>query len=249
MSNSALRLALIAAAALSLSACSALDRMKNIGNPPALSAISDPTAKPGYRPVHMPMPPPQQVVLKGDSLWRPGSRSFFKDQRAARVGDILTVHIGISDQAKLQDTTTRSRNNAEDMGVDHFGGFETKLAGMLPSGADPSKLISTNSTSNSTGAGSINRSEAVTTNVAAVITQSLPNGNMVIEGRQEVRVNFEMRELVVAGIVRPEDIASDNTIDFDKIAEARIAYGGKGQITDVQQPRYGQQALDILLPF
>ena len=104
-------------------------------------------------------------------------------------------------------------------------------------------------TRSSDGKGSIDRKEELLTNIAAVITQLLPNGNLVVEGKQEVRVNFEIRELIVAGIVRPEDIESDNTIDSSKIAQARIAYGGRGQITDVQQPRYGQQALDVLLPF
>ena len=101
----------------------------------------------------------------------------------------------------------------------------------------------------SEGAGSVNRSETLATNVAAVVTQNLPNGNLVIEGKQEIRVNFEVRELIVAGVIRPEDIESDNTIESTKIAQARIAYGGRGQITDVQQPRYGQQVMDILLPF
>jgi flagellar L-ring protein precursor FlgH len=114
---------------------------------------------------------------------------------------------------------------------------------------NPSSLVSTNSNASSSGSGSVDREEDIETNVAAVVTQVLPNGNMVIEGRQEVRVNFEVRELIVAGIVRPEDIQSDNIIDSNKIAEARIAYGGRGQITDVQQPRYGQQVMDIVLPF
>ena len=113
----------------------------------------------------------------------------------------------------------------------------------------PTRIFTGDSNSSSDGKGSIDRQEQLFTNVAAVVTQVLPNGNLVVEGKQEVRVNFEIRELIVAGIVRPEDIQSDNTIDSTKIAEARIAYGGRGQITDVQQPRYGQQVLDVILPF
>ena len=113
----------------------------------------------------------------------------------------------------------------------------------------PGRLLTADATSSSDGKGSVQRQESLTTNIAAVVTQLLPNGNMVVEGKQEIRVNFEMRELIVAGIVRPEDIQSDNTIDSSKIAQARIAYGGHGQITDVQQPRYGQQVMDVLLPF
>ena len=113
----------------------------------------------------------------------------------------------------------------------------------------PTRILTADSNSSGDGKGSINRSEALQTNVAAVVTQVLPNGNLVVEGKQEIRVNFEIRELIVAGIVRPEDIQSDNTIDSTKIAQARIAYGGRGQITDVQQDPYGQQLMQILLPF
>jgi flagellar L-ring protein precursor FlgH len=227
--------------------CSSLDRLRNLGEQPPLAAIDDPTTKPGYKPVHMPMPLPQPAVYNDNSLWRTGSREFFKDQRAHQVGDILTITVNITDTAKTANETQRSRSNSEDSGVTDFIGSKTiknPATAVLPG-----RILTADSNASSDGKGSINRQEAVQTNVAAVVTQVLPNGNLVIEGKQELRVNFEIRELVVAGIVRPEDIQSDNTIDSTKIAEARIAYGGRGQITDVQQARYGQQALDILLPF
>jgi flagellar L-ring protein FlgH len=81
------------------------------------------------------------------------------------------------------------------------------------------------------------------------VTQVLPNGNLVVQGRQELRVNFEVRELQITGVIRQQDISSTNTVSYTKLAEARISYGGRGQLTDVQQPRYGQQLLDIIAPF
>jgi flagellar L-ring protein precursor FlgH len=227
--------------------CSSLERIRNIGEQPALAEIENPTTKAGYKPVQMPMPEPTPAIYNENSLWRTGSREFFKDQRAHQVGDILTVTVNITDTAKTANETQRSRSNSEDSGVTDFIGSKTiknPATAILPG-----KILTADSSASSDGKGSINRQEAVQTNVAAVVTQVLPNGNLVIEGKQELRVNFEVRELVVGGIVRPEDIQSDNTIDSTKIAEARIAYGGRGQITDIQQPRYGQQALDILLPF
>jgi flagellar L-ring protein precursor FlgH len=230
-----------------LGSCSALDRLKNVGEQPSLSAIENPTAQPGYKPVQMPMPAPQPAVYNPNSLWRNGSRAFFKDQRAMQVGDIMTVKVKITDNAKFENETARSRTNKEDSGVTDFIG--SKLLTGDAAKLMPGKILSADSTANSEGKGSVNRQEALLTNVAAVVTQVLPNGNLVVEGKQEVRVNFEIRELIVAGIVRPEDIESDNTIDSTKIAQARIAYGGRGQLTDVQQPRYGQQVMDVLLPF
>ena len=226
--------------------CAALDRVRLIGEQPPLSRIENPTNQPGYKPVQMPMPTPQPATYNPNSLWRSGSRAFFKDQRARQVGDILTITVNITDKAAIANETQRSRANKEDSGIDEFFG-RTKLP--ILNKALPIRLLTADSTASSDGKGSVNRQEALQTNVAAVVTQVLPNGNLVVEGRQEIRVNFEVRELVVAGIVRPEDIQSDNTIDSSKIAEARIAYGGRGQITDVQQPRYGQQIMDIVLPF
>jgi flagellar L-ring protein FlgH len=238
--------ATVSTTALVLGGCSSLDRIKNIGEQPALAAIENPTAQPSYKPVHMPMPVPQYATYNPNSLWRNGSRAFFKDQRAHQVGDILTVKVNITDKANIANETQRSRQNKEDAGVDNFFG-KTKFP--ILNSSLPTKIITADSTSSVDGKGSVNRNETLTTNVAGVVMQVLPNGNLVIEGKQEIRVNYEIRELIVAGIVRPEDIESDNTIDSSKIAEARIAYGGRGQIMDYQQPRYGQQVLDVLLPF
>jgi flagellar L-ring protein precursor FlgH len=229
-----------------LAACSAIERLKNVGEPPRLSAIENPVSQPGYKPVQMPMPAPQPAAFNANSLWRSGSRAFFNDQRAHDVGDIMTVKVKITDKAEFDNATKRSRANKEDAGIDDF--FGKKKLPILNSQL-PTRLLTADSTASSEGQGSVNRSEALQTNVATVVTQVLPNGNLVIEGKQEIRVNFEVRELIVAGVVRPEDIESDNTIDSTKIAQARIAYGGRGQITDVQQPRYGQQVFDVLLPF
>ena len=234
---------------LALAGCSTADRLATVAEQPPLSAIENPVSSPGYKPVRMPMPPPAYASHNANSLWRSGARAFFKDQRARRVGDILTVKVVISDSAKIENKTSRSRTTSEDVDLDNLAGLEQTLRKNLPFSALPSELIAIDGSTSTDGEGSVDRKETLTTDIAAVITQVLPNGNLVIEGRQEVRVNFEVRELIVAGIVRPEDIASDNTIDSAKIAEARIAYGGRGQITDVQQPRYGQQFLDIILPF
>ena len=230
-----------------LGGCSAMDRLKSIGEKPTLSSIENPVAAPGYKPVQMPMPAPQPAVYNPNSLWRNGSRAFFKDQRAQQIGDLLTVKVKFSDNATIANETQRSRASKEDSGITDFAG--SKLLTGKAASVLPGRLLTTDSTSSTDNKGSVNRQETLTTNVAAVVTQVLPNGALVVEGKQEIRVNFEIRELIVAGIVRPEDIESDNTIDSTKIAQARIAYGGRGQITDVQQPRYGQQVLDVLLPF
>ena len=224
--------------------CSAIDRLKNIGEQPKLSAIENPTVQPGYKPVQMPMPTPQPAVYNPNSLWRNGSRAFFKDQRAQQIGDILTVTVNITDTAQFANETQLNRTGSINEDINNLFGKKIALGTQLPG-----TVLNADGTTTNDGKGSINRQETLQTRVAAVVTQVLPNGNLVVEGKQEIRVNFEMRELIVAGVVRPEDIQSDNTIDSTKIAQARIAYGGRGQLTDLQQPRYGQQVFDVLLPF
>jgi len=241
--------ATIAVLALSLGACNALTRLSEVGQEPALSAIQNPAVLHGNQPIAMPMPPPLVVERKPNSLWRPGSRAFLKDQRASDVGDILTVVIEIKDDASISNSTSRSRTAGEDASAASILGYEASLAQFLPSAINPTNLIDLDSSSLTEGAGSVNRGETINLRIAALVTQVLPNGNLVIAGRQEIRVNFEVRELQVAGLIRPEDITSTNTINYDQIAEARIVYGGRGQISDVQQPRYGQQIYDIIWPF
>ena len=244
------RVAAAALTVLALSACSAADRVANIGEAPALTPIVNPLTRDDYTPVRMPMPAPQVVEQNPNSLWQAGSRAFFRDQRASDIGDILTVIINIDDEASINNTTSRSRSNSENAEVPNFLGLEASVLGtILPSEFDPAAAIDLGSGSTSTGAGSVEREEEIELQLAAVVTERLPNGNLAIFGRQEVRVNFEARELTIAGIIRPEDITAQNTIGYQQIAEARIAYGGRGQLTDVQQPRYGQQLYDIVFPF
>ncbi|WNV11118.1 flagellar basal body L-ring protein FlgH [Tardiphaga sp. 709] len=239
--------AALLAVGVAASGCSSIDRLASIGEKPALTAIENPTTQPGYKPVQMPMPKPEVASYNANSLWRSGSRAFFKDQRARQIGDILTVTVNFTDKANIANETQRSRTNTENSGITDFAG--SKLLTGSAAQVLPGRLLTADGSSSSDGKGSVARQEALQTSVAAVVTQLLPNGNLVVEGKQEIRVNYEIRELIVAGIVRPEDIQSDNTIDSAKIAQARIAYGGRGQISDVQQPRYGQQVMDVLLPF
>jgi len=239
----------ISTAALALAGCNALNRIAEIGAEPPLTTIQNPTKAPQYRPVTMPMPRALPVVHHPNSLWRAGSRAFFKDQRATNVGDILTVLIEIDDKAEISNKTKRSRANTEDGSLNAFFGYESSLSRVLPEAINPGNLLDLDSKTSNEGFGSVERDETIKLKIAATISQKLPNGNLVIHGRQEVRVNFEVRDLQIAGIIRPEDISSSNTISYEKIAEARISYGGRGQITDFQQPRYGTQMIDILFPF
>ena len=238
------------AAGFTLAACAGtVDKIKHIGEPPPLSPIEVPPGIVSGAPVLVPQPFPDAQAPQANSLWRMGSRSFFRDPRAQKMGDLITVEIDIGDKAKIANTTTRTTTASEKANAANLLGFESRLKGILPDKVDPTNLVNLGSDSNNTGTGTVDRSESITLTVAAVVTQVLPNGNLVIQGQQEVRVNNEVRVLQVSGVVRPEDISNTNTIKHTQIAEARISYGGRGQITDVQQARYGQQFFDIIWPF
>jgi flagellar L-ring protein FlgH len=231
-----------------LSGCNLISRIQSAGREPPFTKIENPVARKGYRPISMPMPDPEPTGHYPNSLWRTGAKSFFKDQRAKQIGDILTIVVNFKDSAKFNNETERKRTNNEKVGAGHIFGLEQKMMKVL-NVTDTTKLVGLNSGMDSKGTGKIKRDEEIKLNVAATVTQRLPNGNLVIIGRQEMRVNYELRELQIAGIVRPEDIQPGNTITLDKIAEARISYGGRGHISEVQQERYGKQILDIVLPF
>jgi flagellar L-ring protein precursor FlgH len=244
--HAALILAL--ALGLALGGCGTFSRLAELGRQPEMTPPSDPTRDPAWRPLTMPMPAPQQAAPEANSLWRNGARAFFKDQRAAQVGDIVTVLVNITDAADLKNQTSVGRSGSEDMGVPHLFGLESKIPKIFKDAVAPN-LVSVNSQGNSAGTAAIKRNETVTLRLAGVITQVLANGNLVVAARQEVRVNSELRELTVSGVIRSQDIASDNTVHHDRMAEARIAYGGRGQLSYAQSPRLGQQLLDTLLPF
>lgn len=247
------RRALHAAAMMMLVAgsggCSMATRLSEVGDYPEMSKISNSQAQPGYRPVNLPMPSPQPITDNPNSLWRAGARAFFKDIRAKDVGDTLTVRLKLDDSAKMQNITKRKRDDKEALGIDSIFGYETKLGKFFPKNVDNADLFAFGSKSNTDGDGNIGRSEKLELTFAAMVTQVLPNGSLAILGRQEVRVNYELRELMLLGVVRPQDIEADNSVSHERIAEMRVAYGGRGTLSDLQQPRWGTQIMDILLPF
>ncbi len=248
-SNRPTRLLAALALVTALDGCSAFTHLTQIGESPPLTTIQNPKAQPGYQPVSMPMPQPIVAERRPNSLWKAGSRAFFKDQRASQVGDILTIDISFDDKAQFNNETQTQRTTAEADGVTNLFGLEQQIPKFLPHAANPSSLVNINGSTNNDGKAAITREEQVTLEVAAIVMQVLPNGNLVVQGRQEIRVNNEIRELQITGILRQQDITAVNTTTLDKLAEARVSYGGRGTLTNDQQPRYGEQLLDIVSPF
>lgn len=242
-------LACLTLASALLVGCNSMERLAAVGEEPSMNPVANPTYDPNYKQVTMPMPKPVTASYMPNSLWRPGSRAFFKDLRASDIGDIVTVVIDIDENAQLDNSTTRTRNNSENVDVDSLLGYENALNSVLPEAVNPAALLAFDGQTSNSGGGAIDRQEAISVSVAAVVTQVLPNGNLVIHGRQETRVNYELRELQIAGVIRPQDISTANTVSYEKIAEARLAYGGRGQVSDFQQPRWGTQIMDVIMPF
>lgn len=230
-----------------ISGCGSSD----IGAPPRFSPSAQNTERAAILNPAMPMPVSARVLGPSShaSLWTGARGSLLGDRRAMQRGDIMTVVIEIDDRAEISNSTDRSRSASQQAGVPQLLGIPQRLDPRLPEGASSAALVDLNSQSSASGDGTVRRNERLTLRVAVTVTDVLPNGVLAIVGQQEVRVNFELRELIVTGYVRPEDITRQNEITYDKIASARISYGGRGQITDMQQPRLGHQLLESILPF
>lgn len=251
MTRSAL---LLGVAGLCLFTQGCVGRLDHLTRPPSMTPPGAPReAVPPAAPSRLDLAryakPESDEPGSSGSLWRSGPESLFGDRRARTLGDILTVVIEIDEEAEIRNQTNRTRNSVEGLSVPNFFGLPSLAADALPGNStlDPAIDISSNSTA--AGNGDIRREERLTLQIAATVVNILPNGHMVITGNQEVRVNHELRDLQVAGIIRPEDISRRNTITYEKIADARVVYGGRGVISDVQQPRYGQKVLDSVLPY
>ncbi len=231
---------------VTLSACARAD---HIGKPPTFSPTSQTPEHVAMMVPGLPLTSQPSRAVDRASLWSRERQSLLGDRRAVQKGDILTVVIEIDEKAEISNGTSRSRNASESLGVPQLLGLPQRLDEKLPDGASLSEAVDISSGTQTNGQGSVKRKEKLTLRIAATIVDVLPNGVLSITGSQELRVNFELRELLVSGFVRPEDISRQNEITYDKIAAARVSYGGRGQISDVQQPRYGQQILDAILPF
>lgn len=232
-----------------LTACNLAERLSMVGEPPLLSQIQNPTMVEGYQPVTMPMPTPEPQLRKINSLWESGSKAFFKDQRANRVGDVLTVEIDVKDHQKIDAGSDLKRESKENTIMGSILGYEAKMQKFFPKKMTLNPMLNWQSKPQVEGKGAYINTFELMFRIAAVVSQILPNGNLVIIGRQEVRYQNEVRDIVIQGIVRREDISSTNTVKGDKIAELRVGYGGRGDISDMQQFPWGQQVFNKIMPF
>lgn len=245
------RIILLSMITVALPACNLAERLSTVGDPPVMTQIQNPTLFEGYQPVSMPMPAPDVHETHANSLWQTGSRAFFKDQRANRVGDLLKVMVDLDERHELNFTSNYKRNSRLRSGVGQMFGYQKYAPKVFPKGVNPSALLDLSSSYDGQGNKGDDKFEYKTKfTVTSVITQILPNGNFVIHGRQEVRLQSDIRVIDIRGIVRREDISSkNNTIDYSQIAEARISLENRGDKSDMNAIPWGTQALNRIMPF
>ncbi|MBP2157580.1 MULTISPECIES: flagellar basal body L-ring protein FlgH [Asticcacaulis] len=237
-------LACLALAAASLSACGSI---RETVNGPSLTPMGYPAAIVPQQ--QMVTATPNTTPASANSLWRVGARTFFNDQRARGVGDILTINVEIDDSAQTSNATNGSRTNSYQAATPNVFGFESSLGKIFPSQYDPANALGASGSSTSSGSGSVKRAEKIFVTIAAVVTGVLPNGNLIVQGTQEVRTNREVRVLTVSGIARPEDVSSENTLKHTQLAEARISYGGRGDQSNMVKAPVAQTLMDRYSPF
>jgi flagellar L-ring protein precursor FlgH len=243
---------LLTASTLNLTACgSVVDKLSKVGQRPELNEVANPQTRPDYKPLSWPLPDPEAPSTRtSNSLWQPGSRAFFRDQRASRVGDILRVNVAIADQAKIDNTNNVKRDSDQSVSAPVFLGLERVFRKKITGNETTTEpLLDITGSTQSKSTGTVDRRETIKTQVAALVTQVLPNGNLAIDGSQEILINQEIREISVKGVIRPQDINTDNTIDSSQIAQARVVYSGRGQLTDIEKPRWGHQVIEAVAPF
>jgi flagellar L-ring protein precursor FlgH len=243
---------------LFLCGCNMVKKLSTIGEPPALTQIKNPKDLPGYEPVSMPMPSAQAVEQRTNSLWQTGSRAFFKDQRACKIGDVLTVEVKLDRKQSIQMSPDiepqSSLNTTVGAVLGHHLPIQKRIAKALP-GKEPSSPTAltdwakTNSAPVHKATATYDVQDKMSFKMAAVVIELLPNGNMVVQGREEIRLVNEVREVEIKGIIRREDVSSNNTISSEKIANMRISYGGRGDLSDAQSAPWGQQYMQKILPF
>ena len=229
-----------------------VDKLKRVGKEPQFENIELPTVEEDEEEIERRearLKSQHAHMRKTNSLWQPGATKFFRDSRAWKVGDIIRGVVEIKDNASLDNSTEQNRDGSDSLGIPNLFGKEKAIQSNLSTTASLANLVKTQSKRNHKGNGKISRKEDIKTEIAATVTKVLPSGNLVIQGHQEIRVNYELREVKVAGIIRPKDITSNNSIKTNQMAEARISYGGRGVVSDVQQPRAGSQVIDIISPF
>ncbi len=245
--------ALIICLAFLLSSCSnTIDKLSRVGRAPEFAKIELPAidvAPKDEMKKHTQTEVSQKYAQRVNSLWSPGSNNFFRNKHNWKVGDIIMVKVDITDSAKIDNSTQHTRKGSESVGIPNVLGLEKTIAQAVSADGFPASLLNTNNQHQHQGSGNISRKEAISTEISAIVTQIFQNGNLLLQGKQEVRINNELREVTVAGIIRPKDISDANTIKSEQMAEARISYGGRGSVSDVQEPRVGNQIIDILAPF
>ena len=231
-----------------ISGCSST---KPLGTPPALPDNWS-TARTYSSPAPTSRPRPQMSRTENadaTSLWSSSPKSLFGDRRASQYGDLLTVVIEIDDEAEITNSVAQSRQADQGFSIGALFGLPELVTPALPGAANLTPAVDLSRGSSINGNGNIKRQEKMTLRLAARVVDVMPNGYLSLAGRQEIMVNNEVRYLQVTGLIRTQDISRLNTITYDKIAEARVFYGGQGQVSDSVRPRSGNKVLSKLLPF